>query len=105
MSTKKQRINLMDVSVAEFYDRFDQWLRRFSYMNLARWKILQQTAISLLVGYLAIEAGADPTVAVGVIAIVNGISFAELAAVWNNPQNPQDDEMNKTDPEPETERR
>ena len=102
MSTKQEQQIDMDDSVAEFYHGFDQWLRRFSHMNLARWKLLQQTAISALVAYLALEAGADPTVALGVIAVVNGIQFADLAAVWNNPQNPesQDDEP-ETEPKPE----
>lgn len=51
-------------------------------MNLARWKIIQNTAISLLVAVLALEAGADPTAAVAVIALINGLSIADLAAVW-----------------------
>lgn len=101
MSTKKQR-NLTDVSVAEFYHDFDQWLRRFSHMNLARWKIIQQTIISIIVAYLALEAGADPTVALGVIAVTNGIQFSDLIAVWNNPQNP---ESQDSDPDSETEQK
>lgn len=85
----------MNDSVSEFYCGLDRWLRRFSYMNLARWKLIQQTAISALVVVLALRAGADPTVALGVLAILNGISFADLVAVWNNPENPQPDDENK----------
>lgn len=81
MATKKS-VTLMEISVEEFYSNLDQWLRRFSYMNLARWKLLQNSGISLLVAYLAIEAGADPTVAVAVIALINGISVVELASIW-----------------------
>lgn len=82
MSTKKQSANIMDVTVEDYYRDLDEWLRRFSHMNLARWKILQNTGISLLVAYLAVEAGADPTVAIGVIALINGISFVDLASIW-----------------------
>lgn len=85
---------MMDASTEEFYHDFDQWLQRFKHMNLARWKLAQNSLISILVFLLAWQAGADPTVAVGVIAVINGISFADLAAVWNNPQTQtqQDDE-------------
>lgn len=103
MATEQQQQQIdMDDSVAEFYHGFDQWLQRFSHMNLARWKILQNSGISLLVAYLALEAGADPTVAIGTIAVINGISFADLAAVWNNPQNP---ESQGSDPDDEPARR
>lgn len=94
MSTSDTMEDVMDVTVEDHYRSLDQWLRRFKHMNLARWKILQQTVISILVGYLAIGAGADPTIAIGVIAVINGISFADLATVWNSatPKQNQDDE-------------
>jgi DUF2075 family protein len=82
MSTNKQRIDIMDVSVEDYYSDLDEWLRRFSHMNLARWKILQNTAISILVFLLAWQAGADPTAALAVIALINGLSFGDLAAIW-----------------------
>lgn len=94
MSTKEDAVGVMDTSTEEFYQNFDQTLRRFKHMNLARWKLAQNSLISILVFLLAWKTGADPTVSVGVIAVINGISFADLAAVWNNPQtqSPQQDD-------------
>lgn len=114
MATNNQRIDIMDVSVEEFYSDFDAWLQRYSHMNLARWKLLQQTAISLLVAVLAIEAGADPTVSVAVIALINGLSFADIASIWGvsvelRGDGPTVQSEKKTaqndEPETETERR
>lgn len=72
----------MDTTVEEYCRGLDEWLRGFKGMNLARWKLLQNTAISILVGVLALEAGADPTVSVVIIAVINGISIADLATIW-----------------------
>lgn len=90
-TTEDQKI--MDWTVEEYCRDLDCWLKEFAHMNLARWKLAQNTLISVLVAVLALEAGADPTVAVGVIAVINGISFADLAAVWNNPGS----QMNSSD--------
>lgn len=97
MSTKDKQKQIMDATTEEYYRDLDQWLRRFKFMNLARWKLVQNTLISAMVVILSLEAGADPTIAIGVIAVINGISFADLAAVWNNPTSPQnsDDEKPK----------
>lgn len=118
MSTKKQSAYLMDVSVGDYYRDLDAWLKRFSHMNLVRWKILKNVGISLLVAYLAVEAGADANVALAVIALVNGISFADLAAVWGvsvelkgegptvqREEKTQQDDNADPDRETETERR
>lgn len=72
----------MDVSHDSYYQFFDRWLRSFSHMNLARWKLVQNTLISLFVLILAVKAGADPTMALVVIALINGLSVADLAALW-----------------------
>lgn len=82
MATRHDRINLMNITVEDYYCGLDQWLRRYKGMNLARWKLVQTTIISILVGYLALEAGSDPTVSVMIIALINGISIAELATLW-----------------------
>lgn len=82
MATEENSIEIMDVTVEDYCRGLDQWLRRYRGMNLARWKLLQNTAISVLVGILALEAGADPTVSVVIIALINGISIAELATIW-----------------------
>lgn len=52
-------------------------------MNLARWKLVQNTAISLLVFLLAWQAGAEPTITVLIIAFLNGISLIDLLALWS----------------------
>jgi hypothetical protein len=82
MSTKKPSVSIMDVSVEDYYSDLDDWLRRFSHMNLARWKLAQNSLISFLVFLLAWQAGADPTAALAVIALINGLSFGDLAAIW-----------------------
>lgn len=76
------QIDIMDVTVEEYYQLLDERLRRIRGMNLARWQLLKQTAISVLVAWFALEAGADPTFTVGVIALINGLSIADLAAIW-----------------------
>lgn len=82
MATESESVTLMEITVGDYYHGLDQWLRRFRGMNLARWKLLQNTAISLLVAWLVLEAGADLTVSVIVIAVINGISIADLASIW-----------------------
>lgn len=86
---------VMDVTVEDYYAGLDEWLREIKYMNLARWKIIQNTLISVLVAYLAVAAGADPTAAIAVIALINGISIADLATVWGNRTPPVDEPQNK----------
>lgn len=82
MATNRESISLMDITVEDYCRGLDKWLRGFKGMNLARWKLLQNTAISTLVGILALEAGADPTISVIIIAVINGISIADLATIW-----------------------
>lgn len=88
---ENQQVDLMDQTTEEYYRELDAWFRRFKFMNLARWKLVQNTAISVLVAVLALEAGADANVALAVIALINGISFADLATVWGNRQPPVDE--------------
>lgn len=76
-------MELMNVPTGEYYRSLDRWLRGFRGMSLTRWKLAQNALISILVTYLAVETSADPTIAVAVIALINGISFADLAALWN----------------------
>lgn len=64
-------------------------------MNLARWKLVQNTLISVLVALLALEAGADPTAAVGVIAIINGLSLADLATIFGGGAPPMDQQQSR----------
>lgn len=88
---ENQQVDLMDQTTEEYYRELDWWLRGFNHMNLARWKLVQNTIISVLVGYLAVGAGADPTVTVVVIALINGISAADLATIWGDRKPPVDE--------------
>lgn len=88
---ENQQVDLMDQTTEEYYRELDWWLRGFSHMNLARWKLVQNSLISILVAVLALEAGADATVAIGVIALINGISFADLATIWGDRKPPVDE--------------
>lgn len=101
MATKQDSVDLMDETVEDYYSDLDECLRRIRYMNIARWKLAQQTAISLLIAALALEAGANPTVSVTVIAIINGISIADVAAIWGVPEDSH--QTDSVDDEPETE--
>lgn len=76
-------MELMNVPTGEYYRSLDRWLRGFKHMSLTRWKLAQNALISILVTYLALETSADPTIAIAVIALINGISLADLAALWN----------------------
>lgn len=106
MSTKTTSVDLMDVSVEEYERNLDQWLRGFRGMNLARWKILKNAFISVLVFLLAWQAGADPTAALAVIALVNGVSLAELATIWSGaPPAESTQQNNQSETETEAKKR
>lgn len=77
-----ERLKITSCTIAEFYAELDCRLRRLKYMNLKRWKIIQNLIISGLVTWLAIEAGADPNVTIIIIALINGVSMADIAALW-----------------------
>lgn len=82
MRHDRSQTAIMDATVAEYYQILDENLRGIRGMNIARWQLMKQTAISILVAWFALEAGADPTFTVGVIAVINGLSIADLAAIW-----------------------
>lgn len=95
----------MDASVEEYERDLDQWLRRFKGMNLARWKILKNSFISVLVFLLAWQAGADPTAALAVIALVNGISIAEVATIWGGAPPAESTQNDQSETETEAKKR
>lgn len=88
---REKQANIMDATTEEYYRELDWWLRGFSYMNLARWKIVQNTFISMVIAVFAFYTGAEPTFTVGVLALVNGVSFMDLASLWGNRQPPVDE--------------
>lgn len=96
MQTDNNQVNIMDATTEEYYCELDAWLRRFKFMNLARWKLVQNTFISLVIAVFAFFTGADPTFTVGVLALVNGVSFMDLASLWSN-RSPPVDEPSKND--------
>lgn len=75
--------NLRSMTVAEYNQTLNDSLGRFKGMNLAAWKLLQSTVISMMVFWLALETKADPTIAIVVIAGINGAIMSDLAALWD----------------------
>lgn len=94
---RERQANIMDATTEEYYRELDWWLRGFDHMNLARWKLVQNTFISLVIAIFAFYTGADPTFTVGVLALVNGVSFMDLASLWGNRQPPVDERSSKND--------
>jgi 4-amino-4-deoxy-L-arabinose transferase-like glycosyltransferase len=74
---------------AEYNAHLDRRLERIPGMNLRRWKLFKSILLSLAVLVFAVFAilqGADPTAvalpAIIVAALVAGVEWSELVAVW-----------------------
>lgn len=85
MSTNHQLKDINDQNAL-----LDDYLRRFPGMNLKKYKIIKNGILSIMLvgfGTIAISQGADPTVVSGsiiaLVAVLNGIEFSELFAVYS----------------------
>lgn len=83
--------SLHDETVAH-YIRLDQWSKRHG-MTLKQVKIAKNTILSICIlafAWVSVNNGADPnltfTLAIGIVALLNGVDLAELWAVWGEVQ-------------------
>jgi hypothetical protein len=80
-------------TTAEYNVRLARRLQRIPHMTLRRWKVLKSALLSfavLIFAAFAILQGADPTAvalpAIITAALVAGVEWSELVAVWAETQ-------------------
>ena len=68
-------------SVGQYNARIDrEFQRRWSRMDIRKWKLIQSTIISFIIAAVGWEMGADPNLLVVGITAVNGVLISDLLA-------------------------